>query len=181
MKNLKYIISTVLIVLTFSLYSQSLKKIKKLRIDCQTAKTEFLKSDFQMKQHFASAYAYVIFPNIGKGAIGIGGATGTGIVYKNGKEIGIANLSQLSIGFQFGGQAYREIIFFEGVRQLNDLKKNKVKFAAQASAVAVTAGASANAKYDHGVMVFTMQKGGLMYEASVGGQKFKFKPFSKLK
>lgn len=179
MNKTKYIITIALMIFTISLYSQSLKKIKKLKIDCALAKKEFINSDFQMKNRFETAYAYVIFPNVGKGAIGIGGATGTGIVYRGNQRIGIANLTQLSIGFQFGGQAYREVIFFKGERQLNDLKKNKVKLAAQASAVAVTEGASADAKYDHGVMVFTMQKGGLMYEASVGGQKFKFKPFSK--
>lgn len=181
MRTIKSIISISLIFCTLGLYSQSLKKIEKLKVDCALAKKEFIKSDFQMQDHFNNAYAYVIFPNVGKGGIGIGGAAGTGIVFKSGKRIGIANLAQLSIGFQFGGQAYREVIFFKGERQLNDLKKNKVKFSAQASAVAVTEGASANAKYDHGVMVFTMQKGGLMYEASVGGQKFKFKSFSKRK
>ena len=89
----------------------------------------------------------------------------------------MAKLSQVSIGFQWGGQAYREIIFFENKEAMDNFKENKVELAAQASAVAVTAGASADANYKDGVMVYTMQKGGLMYEASVGGQKFKFEPF----
>ena len=130
-----------------------------------------------MEKHFNEAYGYVIFPNVGKGAIGVGGAAGNGIVYEGGKEIGAAKLTQVSIGFQWGGQAYREIIFFENKAAMDDFKGNNFEFAAQASAVAVTAGASADANYEDGVMVFTMQKGGLMYEASVGGQKFKFEAF----
>ena len=86
----------------------------------------------------------------------------------------MAKLSQLSVGFQAGGQAYREIIFFESKKELDRFKDSQFEFSAQASAVAAKSGASANAKYTSGVMVFTMQKGGLMYEASIGGQKFKF-------
>jgi hypothetical protein len=81
------------------------------------------------------------------------------------------------VGFQFGGQAYRELIFFENEETLERFKKDKVEFSAQASAVAATAGASANANYTNGVMIFSQQKGGLMYEASIGGQKFKFSTF----
>ena len=88
--------------------------------------------------------------------------------------VGMAKLSQLSIGFQAGGQAYREVIFFKSKKEMDRFKENRVELSAQVSAVAAASGASANAKYVEGVMVFTMQKGGLMYEASVGGQKFKF-------
>jgi lipid-binding SYLF domain-containing protein len=130
-----------------------------------------------MKNLFDSAAGYVMFPNIGKGGIGVGGAAGNGIVYANGKMIGKAKMTQVSVGFQFGGQAYREVIFFENSETLDRFKKNNIEFSAQASAVAATAGASANAKYAHGVMIFTQQKGGLMYEASAGGQKFKFTAF----
>ena len=130
-----------------------------------------------MKKHFSNAYGYVIYPNVGKGGIGIGGAAGNGVVWEQGNMIGMAKLTQVSIGFQWGGQAYREVIFFESKKEMDRFKENKVELSAQASAVAVTAGASADAKYVDGVMVFTMQKGGLMYEASVGGQKFKFNPF----
>ncbi len=130
-----------------------------------------------MKNLFNNAYGYVIFPNVGKGGIGIGGAVGNGIVYERGTIIGKAKLTQLSIGFQFGGQAYREVIFFETRADLERFKENKIEFSAQASAVAVTAGASANVKYKEGVMIFSQQKGGLMYEASVGGQKFNYSSF----
>jgi lipid-binding SYLF domain-containing protein len=84
---------------------------------------------------------------------------------------------QISVGFQFGGQAYREVIFFENKETLDRFKENKIEFSAQASAVAAKKGASTNVKYTNGVLIFTQQKGGLMYEASIGGQKFKFTAF----
>ena len=108
---------------------------------------------------------------------GIGGAAGNGIVYRNGVAIGSAKMKQLTIGFQAGGQAYREVIFFESQNDLDRFKEDKFELSAQASAVAVTEGASANVKYGEGVMIFTQTKGGLMYEASVGGQKFDFSSF----
>ncbi len=158
-------------------YGQSKAKVAKIRQDAKEAKAEFLESDWRMERHFNNSYGYVIFPNVGKGAIGIGGAAGNGVAYEKGEEVGMAKLTQLSIGFQWGGQAYREIIFFENKAAMDRFKENKVEFAAQVSAVAVTEGASADAKYVDGVLVFTMQKGGLMYEASVGGQKFRFDAF----
>ena len=152
-------------------------KDKELIQDCDSAKAEFIKTDPSLSKVFGSATGYVIFPNVGKGAVGIGGASGNGIVYERGVMIGKAKMSQVSVGFQLGGQAYRELIFFENQESIDRFKKNKVEFSAQASAVAATAGASANAKYHEGVMIYTQQKGGLMYEASVGGQKFKFSKF----
>jgi lipid-binding SYLF domain-containing protein len=165
------------VLTTAFLFGQSVKKVEKIKEDAQNAKAEFLKADWKMEKHFKEAYGYVIFPNVGKGAIGIGGAAGNGVAYEGGKEVGMAKLTQLSIGFQWGGQAYSEIIFFKDKAAMDNFKKNNIELSAQASAVAATAGASADAKYDQGVMIFTMQKGGLMYEASVGGQKFKFNPF----
>jgi len=156
---------------------QSTSKEKRLVEDCTEAKTDFINTDGLMKNLFSSAYGYVIFPNVGKGGIGIGGAAGNGIVYEKGNIIGKAKLTQVSIGFQFGGQSYREVIFFESQSDLERFKENKIEFSAQASAVAVTAGVSANVKYKEGVMIFTQQKGGLMYEASVGGQKFNYTSF----
>jgi len=135
---------------------------------------EFKKADPGMQTFFDKAWGYVVFPTVGKGAIGIGGAYGKGVVFEKGKSIGLSSISQLTIGFQLGGQAYREIIFFENKAALDDFKAGHFEFGAQVSAVAVTAGASADADYDGGVAVFTMAKGGLMYEASVGGQKFSF-------
>ena len=150
------------------------QKNQKVINDARTAKAGFIKADPGMASRFSSAYGYAIFPNIGKGAIGIGGAAGNGAVWEHGKLIGMASMKQVTIGFQFGGQAYREVIFFEDQASMDRFKQNNVEISAQVSAVAATAGASANASYKNGVLIFTQTKGGLMYEASVGGQKFKF-------
>jgi lipid-binding SYLF domain-containing protein len=176
MRNLNVI---WILVIAFLLHISPIvgqSKAKKNRIiaDCGTAKTEFIKEDPLLKAIFEKSVGYVIFPNVGKGGLGIGAAAGNGAVYEHGKLVGMAKLSQLSIGFQAGGQAYSEVIFFESKRELQRFKDSRFEFVAQASAVAVTEGASGNVKYTDGVMVFTMQKGGLMYEASIGGQKFKF-------
>jgi lipid-binding SYLF domain-containing protein len=164
------------LIMPASLSAQSSKN-NKLIADSKTAKAGFIKSDGLMQNLFNNSYGYVIFPNVGKGAIGVGGAAGNGIVFEHGKSIGSAKMKQVSVGFQLGGQAYREVIFFENEAALDRFKQNKFEFSAQASAVAATAGASANVKYRDGVMIFTQQKGGLMYEASIGGQKFNYTPF----
>jgi lipid-binding SYLF domain-containing protein len=153
---------------------QSRAKKKEIIADSKIAKEEFIKTDSLMEVLFQKAYGYVIFPNVGKGGFIVGGAAGNGAVYERSKLVGFAKLSQLSIGFQAGAQAYREVVFFESENDMERFKNSQIEFAAQVSAVAATAGASANVKYAEGVMVFTMQKGGLMYEASVGGQQFKF-------
>ncbi len=159
-----------------TLYAQDAKD-NKIMADSKKAKAEFIKSDGLMKSLFGNSYGYVIFPNIGKGGIGIGGAAGNGTVYEKNKTVGSAKMKQVSVGFQFGGQAYREVIFFENKAALDRFKENNFEFAAQVSAVAATKGASADAKYKDGVMVFTQEKKGLMYEAAIGGQKFSYTPF----
>ncbi|HXB28456.1 MAG TPA: YSC84-related protein [Puia sp.] len=158
---------------------QTSKKDKQLVTDSKSGIKDFIHTDSLMKQRFKNDYGYVVFPNVGKGAIGIGGASGGGIVYEKGVIIGKAQMSQVTVGFQFGGQAYREVIFFQDKATLDRFKDDKIEFSAQVSAVAAKAGASGNAKYTDGILIFTQQKGGLMYEASVGGQKFKYTPFSK--
>lgn len=121
------------------------------------------------------SYGYVVFPKITKAGIGIGGAMGKGIVFKNNEVVGMSKLKQVSVGFQFGGQQYSEIIFFENEESFKKFTNGKLKFDGQASAVAIKKGASVNLAYQSGVAVFTMTKGGLMYEASIGGQHFKYK------
>jgi len=178
--KIKYFLLPVFFILITSLlitsngYCQSGKDAR-IVTDSKDAKQEFITADALMNSLFNNAAGYVIFPNVGKGGLGVGAASGNGAVYSHGKLIGMARLSQITVGFQAGGQAYREVIFFENEEALNKFKENKIQLSAQASAVAVTAGASANAKYKNGVMIFTRAKGGLMYEASVGGQKFKFR------
>jgi lipid-binding SYLF domain-containing protein len=170
--------ATLLVVIVFVMplvsFSQSDSKKEKIEEDANEAKAEFIKTDPKMENLFFEAYGYVIFPNVGKGAVGVGGASGNGVAYELGARIGTAKMTQVSIGFQWGGQSYREVIFFQTSEDMERFKQNRVELAAQVSAVAVKTGASANAEFVDGVMVFTMQKGGLMYEAAVGGQKFKF-------
>ncbi|HET6769781.1 MAG TPA: YSC84-related protein [Chitinophagaceae bacterium] len=158
-----------------SAYAQAEDKDDKIVADANEARNDFIKTDGLMKNLFENSYGYVIFPNVGKGAIGIGGAAGNGAVFQKGNLIGMAKMTQVSIGFQWGGQAYREVIFFESEADLQRFKENKIEFSGQASAVAATKGAAANVKYKDGVMIFSQVKGGLMYEASVGGQKFKYR------
>ena len=150
--------------------------------------------------YFQKSYGYAIFPTIGKGGIGIGGAHGSGQVYAGGKLMGKTSMTQVTIGLQLGGQAYSQIIFFEDKRAYNDFTSGNFEFGAEASAVAITAGAQAQAgttgagasaspggsagaqaktEYHKGMAVFTRAKGGLMYEASIGGQKFSFEPVGK--
>jgi lipid-binding SYLF domain-containing protein len=172
--NMIMLVVVAFAINTTAVFAQSDAKKAKIIEDSKMAKMEFVKSDALMANLFDSAAGYVIFPNVGKGGLGVGAAAGNGVVYEGGSMVGMAKLSQLSIGFQAGGQAYREVIFFESQAQLDRFKESRFEFSAQASAVAATEGASANVKYTDGVMVFTMQKGGLMYEASVGGQKFNY-------
>jgi lipid-binding SYLF domain-containing protein len=136
------------------------------------------KADPGLAKFFSEAIGYAVFPNVGKGAMGVGGAHGSGVLFEAGAAIGKTTLTQVTVGFQFGGQAYSEVVFFENTATLSNFKHGNFAFAAQVSAVAIKTGASANAKYQGGVAVFTMTKGGLMYEASVGGQKFGVQPFA---
>ena len=140
---------------------------------------KFKEKDPGLADVFASSAGYAVFPTVGKGGIGIGGARGKGWVYEHGHLIGRSTLTQVSIGFQFGGQAYSEVVFFKTQAALDNFRLGHLKLDAQASAIALTARASADLAYRNGVGIVTMAKGGLMYEASVGGQKFSFKPIRK--
>ena len=140
---------------------------------------KFKEKDPGMEKIFSDAVGYAVFPTVGKGAIGIGGARGKGWVYHGGSVIGKSTLTQVSIGFQLGGQAYSEIVFFQTRQALANFKLGHLKLDAQASAIALTARASTDLAYRNGVAIVTMAKGGLMYEASVGGQKFSFTPVGK--
>jgi lipid-binding SYLF domain-containing protein len=151
----------------------------------------------QSSAYFDKAYGYAIFPTIGKAGLVVGGAHGDGRVYEKGRYIGDATITQVSVGFQAGGQAFSEIIFFEDKATLDRFTAGNFEMAATAQATAITAGASATAGstgasatasatkndaatadsgYHKGMAVFTLTKGGLMYEASVAGQKFSYKP-----
>lgn len=136
----------------------------------------FKEKDPSLKMFFGKARGYAVFPTVGKGGFFVGGAHGKGNVYELGQLIGTASLTQVTVGLQIGGQAYSEIIFFKDKAALNAFKSGKLKFGAQVSAVAANAGAAANVDYSQGVAIFTMAKGGLMGEASLGGQHFSFTP-----
>jgi lipid-binding SYLF domain-containing protein len=150
----------------------------------------------QSKSYFAHSHGYAVFPTIGKGGMVVGAAYGNGHVYERGRYIGDVSMTKLSVGAQLGGQVFSEIIFFEDKRALDEFTKGEFELGAEASAVAITAGVSAQAStggttagksittdkaevvggYRNGVAIFTIAKGGLMYEATVAGQKFDFKP-----
>ncbi len=157
---------------------------------------EIFKSAGESSHFFKTAYGYALFPTIGKGGIGIGGAHGSGKVYVADKPVGTTSMTQLSVGFQLGVEAFSQVIFFEDKRAFDEFTNGNFEFSAQASAIAITAGANASAsttgssagasggqnnatttgKYYKGMAVFTVAKGGLMYQATVGGQKFSYKP-----
>ncbi len=135
--------------------------------------TEFKETNSKINSFFNSAYGYAVFPSIGKGGLGIGGAGGKGTVFKSGASVADCKMTQITIGLQAGGQKYAEVIFFENAKAYERFVGNKYDFAAQVSAVALKSGVSLNAEYTDGMLVITKVIGGLMYEASVGGQKFK--------
>ncbi len=138
----------------------------------QTAKS----TDPGLQKFFDTAAGYAVFPSVGKGAFVAGGAYGKGQLFQNGQLVGYCDLTQATIGLAAGGQQYSEIIFLETPEAVNKFKAGGFAIAAQASAVAVKSGASANAKYADNVLVFTMGEAGLMVEASIGGQKFSYQP-----
>lgn len=177
----------VAMTITFSNSAQANKITNTLNI--------FKKSKV-VQPFFKSAYGYAVFPTVGKAGIGIGGAYGKGQVYRGGKCTGEVRLFKATIGFQLGGQAFREIIFFKDKRAYDEFTSGSFEFDASASAVAITAGAQAKvgtegatagasagpatgkqatASYYRGMVVFVHTIGGLMYEAAIGGQKFSFK------
>jgi lipid-binding SYLF domain-containing protein len=158
---------------------------------------EIFKSAGQSSHFFDKSYGYAVFPTIGKGGVGVGGAHGSGRVYTKAGHVGDTSMTQVSVGFQLGAQAFSQIIFFQDKRAFDEFTGGNFEFGAQASAVAITAGASASATttgssagasggakdattaapgFYKGMAIFTVAKGGLMYEASLGGQKFSYKP-----
>ena len=149
---------------------------EEMEANAKAAVTTLLGKDPGMQRFFDKSAGYVVIPTVGKGGVVVGGARGHGLLYEGGKATARVTLTQITVGFQWGGQAYSEFIFFKDKAALEDFKKGNYELGAQASAVAATVGASADADYSSGVAIFTQAKGGLMYEASVGGQKFKVEP-----
>jgi lipid-binding SYLF domain-containing protein len=162
--------------------------------DDYTDTTDLFKNSGQSAGFFKTSYGYAVFPTIGKGGLGVGGAYGSGRVYEHGAYVGDSKMGQVSFGFQAGGQAYSEIVFFQDKRSFDEFTSGSFEFGADVSAVAITAAAGASAgtsgssagasggkkdattagKYHKGMAVFTIVKGGAMYEAALKGQKFSY-------
>jgi lipid-binding SYLF domain-containing protein len=147
-----------------------------LTTDSEQAMAALQKADSSLKKLIDDSVGYVIFPGIGRGGFIIGGERGKGLVYQKGKVIGEAKVTEINIGAQVGGETYTELILFETPEALRDFKASNWEMSAKVNAVAAAEGAAKNAKFQQGVAVFTLSKGGLMVQATVGGQKFKFKP-----
>lgn len=177
MKTLKTMMAVCLFLMTIGVVGQN-DMHKELMADAEKAKTTLLAKDNGLNHYFENASGYVIFPNVGKGGLIIGGASGNGIVYQNGNAVGMANLKKLNVGLQAGGQAVIEVIFFETEAALKNFMEGNFEFSAEASAVIAEEGESKNANYNDGVMVFALPKAGLMADASVGGQKFSYTAFA---
>jgi len=147
--------------------------------DANETVTRFKKTDPALDRFFKDSVGYAVFPSVGKGAFIVGGAHGSGILYERGEPVGHASLTQATVGFQFGGEAYAEIIFFGTEQVLSNFKSGNFAFSGQVSGVVLASGAAANANYQWGVAVFTAAKGGLIVDASLGGQKFSYTPIEK--
>lgn len=184
-KRVTGIVAFVLLVMPLSAWADS----------CTDTANLFRKAG-QSANFFKTSYGYAVFPTIGKGGIGVGGAFGKGCVFARGKQVGSTSMTQLSIGFQLGGQGYSEIIFFQDERSFKEFTGGNFEFGADATAVAITAAAGASASstggtasasiskhdaatagaYYKGMATFYIIKGGLMYEAAIAGQKFSYTP-----
>ncbi len=169
------------------------------RADDYSKTIELFKNAGESADFFQKSYAYAVFPTIGKAGLGIGGAGGTGRVYERGSYVGDVSMSQISVGFQAGGQAYSQIVFLQDKRAFDEFTSGEFAFGAGVGAIAITASASASAGTTgataaasggtrdatttgndyKGMAVFTIAKGGLMYEASLAGQKYSYKPRKK--
>lgn len=134
----------------------------------------FLDHDPGLRGWVDQAHAYVVFPEVAKGGLGVGGGFGRGIVFERGEPIGRASVSQATIGAQIGAQSFSQVIFFQDDSALRTFQRENLEFSAQATAVAASAGAAATTSYERGVAVFILVRGGLMAEASVGGQRFRY-------
>ena len=132
--------------------------------------------DSSLTKWFDTAYAYAVYPRVGKGGFVVGGAYGKGLVIHGDTTVGETSISQLTLGAQVGGQVYAQFIMFRDKTAFDHFTRGNFEFGAQVSAVAITMGASLDASYGGGVAVFTLAEGGLMAEATIGGQKFKYKP-----
>lgn len=146
-----------------------------LSAECAAAMQRFRNEDPTLQALLDKSVGWAVFPEVGKAGLIAGGSYGRGEVYEKGVKIGYCDISQATIGLQIGAQTFSELVVFLHADELEKFKTNQLEFAANLSAVALTAGAAGTADHSKGVIVFTLAKGGLMAEASVGGQQFTFK------
>lgn len=173
----KNFLMMIMLIFSISLFAQNADD-KKIIKDAEKAKAAFLEANPKLQGYFDDAKAYVIFPNVGKGAMIIGAASGNGTVYERGVLVGMASMKQLDIGAQVGGKAYSELIFLKTDKAVQEFMDDKFRFGSNISAIAANQSPpSFNVTYTDGVAVFTLPKEGLMAEVSVGGQKFDFEDF----
>ena len=175
MKNKIYNVA-LLLSLAMGLSATTMKAEDDLQGESKEAVANFLKTDPSLQKFIDKSSAYAIFPSVGKGGLVVGGAHGKGLLYEKGAVTGQTSMTQASFGAQAGGQSFAEIIFFESPKAVSDFKTGKFEMSADVSAVAAAQGAAKSADYKNGVAVFTLPKKGLMVQASIGGQKFKFEP-----
>lgn len=153
--------------------------VQSLESQARAAIEEAKVKDPSLKKFFDNAYSYVVLPTVAKGAAGVGAANGKGVFFEQGAVVGLSEMTQVTVGFQLGGQTYSEFIFFQDKAFSDVFKSGSFEFSANASAVAVKSGAAAANDFSNGMAVFTMPRGGLMFEASVGGQKFTYRPLAR--
>ncbi|CAM4072774.1 lipid-binding SYLF domain-containing protein [Gillisia limnaea] len=176
MKTMKSIFFLIFLLVTFGSTAQTEEQQKIIR-DAQLAQEAFITNNPNLEDLFDNASGYVIFPNVGKGAYIVGGAAGNGVVYQDGKVIGMAKLRQLDIGLQLGGQAFRQAIIFQTQAELDRFKEGNFELSSTVSAVALEEGKAKSIEFRDGLAVVTMPKAGAMIEVSVGGQKFEYESF----
>lgn len=166
----------VFLFLSLGLIAQTAED-REIISDAEQAKEAFIAEDPAIENMFNEAEAYAIFPNVGKGAYIVGGASGNGAVYQQGELIGMTSLKQLDVGLQLGGQAFSQVIFFQNASVLNNFKEGNYELSGNASAVALDKGAAESLDFRDGVAIATLPKAGAMIEISVGGQKFEYDGF----
>jgi lipid-binding SYLF domain-containing protein len=151
-------------------------KAQSLQQESDAALSDFRATDPSIDEFLQRAAGYAVFPSVGKGGFIVGGAHGNGIVYEGGRPTGTASLTQASVGFLAGGQTFRELIVFGSQDALNSFRNGQLKLGAEVSAVALKSGAAAQAQFKNGIAVFVKPTGGAMFDASVNGQSFSYKP-----
>ncbi len=176
MKTVSLTVFAVIILCGCAAVPETAEKKDTLHAEVAEAIAVFKSADPKIQRFFDRSYAYTVLPKVFKGAFWLGGAYGKGEVYEQNLLAGYCTISQATLGFSFGGEFFREIVFFRDKEDFDTFRESGYTFAAQATATALTVGAAVKAGYDRGVAVFIASDVGLMVDASLGGQKFSFSP-----